>query len=152
MIEHVHNGSIFDSGCQALVNPVNCRGAMGKGLAKAFKERFEWNFAVYLRACQLKLVKPGRVLPAWTNDNRVIYNFPTKRHWRDLSRLDDVLAGLDDLVERVKSDSIESIAIPALGCGLGGLTWDVVCQSIIDRFRPLESVRVRIYWPSCGVG
>lgn len=153
MIEHAHNGSLFDSECQALVNPVNCYGVMGKGLAKEFKKHFPWNFEAYKRACQLGLVRPGSMLPTWTDNGRAIYNFPTKRHWREQSRIDDVLNGLDDLVKRVKGDEIQSIAIPALGCGLGGLTWDVVCQAIIDRFRPLEEhVRVRIYWPSCGVG
>lgn len=116
-------GDIFLAPAEALVNPVNCVGVMGKGLALQFKQRFPANFHAYREACRKGLVRPGKVFIFDTGGTspRFIINFPTKRHWRDRSRLEDIRAGLRDLAREVASRCISSVAIPPIGCGLGGL-------------------------------
>jgi O-acetyl-ADP-ribose deacetylase (regulator of RNase III) len=114
----------------AIVNPVNCAGVMGAGLAKAIKATHPWCFTPYAKACRVGDLVPGRVIPASNPDRlgfpRWILNFPTKRHWRESSRLADVDAGLAALVELVATMGIKSVAVPPLGCGLGGLCWEDV--------------------------
>lgn len=148
MIEDT-TGDIFESRAEALVNPVNCVGVMGKGLALQFKRRFPSNFTRYQEACRQQLVKPGRMLVVRHELGlpRFIINFPTKRDWRDASRLQDISLGLSDLVLVVRDCLISSIAIPALGCGLGGLSWETVRAEIETAFEVLPRVRVFLYGP-----
>ena len=145
-------GNIFDSGCEALVNPVNCVGVMGKGLALQFKQRFPANFASYAKACRAGELVPGRMHLFDTGPQlpRCIVNFPTKRHWRDASRLDDVRQGLAALAGVIAAHDIRSIAVPPLGCGLGGLAWRDLRQ-LIDRYlSPLDRVDIVVYGPGPG--
>lgn len=125
-------GDIFLAPAEALVNPVNCVGVMGKGLARQFKQRFPANFHAYRKACREGLVRPGNVFIFDTGglNPRFIINFPTKRHWRDRSRLEDIQAGLRDLPREVVSRGICSVAVPPIGCGLGGLKWTEVSPLI----------------------
>ena len=119
-------GDLFQDSAEALVNPVNCVGTMGKGLAKEFKRKFPDNFREYVRACRAGRVRPGRMPVFHTHRpeiNRYIINFPTKRDWRDPSRIEDIEAGIQVLADEVRNRRIRSLAIPALGCGLGGLPW-----------------------------
>ena len=119
-------GDIFAAHVEALTNPVNCVGVMGKGLALEFKRRYPTNFAAYARACTSGVLRPGQPVifdPGVDMLPRYIVNSPTKRHWRDPSRLDDIEAGLATLVSQIERLSIGSIAILPLGCGLGGLDW-----------------------------
>ncbi len=143
-------GNIFDSGCEALVNPVNCVGVMGKGLALQFKRRFPANFASYAAACRRRDLTPGRlhVFDAGAGAPRLIVNFPTKRHWRDASNLDDVAQGLDALAGTIAANTIRSIAIPPLGCGLGGLPWRDVRQLILRHLSPIDHVDILVYGPA----
>ena len=140
-------GDLFDSGSEALVNPVNCVGVMGKGLALQFKQRFPANFVSYANACRRRELAPGRlhVFDASPGNPRLIVNFPTKRHWRDASRLDDVAQGLDTLANAIASSGIRSIAIPPLGCGLGGLPWPDVRQLILHHLSALDHTDILIY-------
>ena len=121
-------GNIFDADAEALVNPVNCVGVMGKGLALEFKKRFPKNFVGYYEACLQKRVNIGRVYIHYCNTLRpkFILNFPTKWHWTEPSRIEYIRKGLIHLATVMNNLSIKSIAIPALGCGLGGLSWDDV--------------------------
>lgn len=119
------NGNLLDAEAEALVNTVNCVGFMGKGIAAQFKNKFPENYRAYKRACDDKKVKPGSIFAFETgliNNPKFILNFPTKRHWRDKSRIEDIESGLEDLISLIKKLGIKSIAIPALGCGLGGLS------------------------------
>ncbi len=143
-------GNIFDSGCEALVNPVNCVGVMGKGLALQFKRRFPANFSSYAAACRRRELAPGRlhVFDAGAGTPRLIVNFPTKRHWRDASRLDDVAQGLAALAGAIAANTIHSIAIPPLGCGLGGLPWRDVRQLIHHNLSPLDRVDIVVHGPA----
>lgn len=124
---------------------------MGKGIALQFKQAFPMNTKAYVRACKAGEVAPGRMLIVETGAShgpRFIVNFPTKRHWRDPSRLDDIDAGLRTLVDEIRKLGLRSIAIPPLGCGLGGLDWDLVRPRIEAAFAALPSVRVLLYEPA----
>ena len=111
-------GNIFEENAEAIVNSVNCVGVMGRGIALQFKNRFPENFKSYAKACNRGEVKPGRMFVFETGqltNPRYIINFPTKRHWRGKSRMEDIEAGLEALVQEIKKLSIHSIAIPPFG-------------------------------------
>ncbi len=150
MIESAR-GNLLTAEAQALVNAVNCVGIMGKGIALQFKQAFPANSKTYEAACAAGAVVPGNML---IHDNgglihpRWIVNFPTKRHWRDKSRLEDIAIGLNALIADVNRLGIRSIAVPALGCGLGGMDWAVVRPMIEEAFSALPEVRVLLFEPS----
>ena len=148
----IAKGNIFNSGCEALVNPVNCVGVMGKGLALQFKQRFPANFAACAEACRAGELVPGRMhlFDSRSPQPRYIVNFPTKRHWRDASRLGDVARGLGALAAVIAANHIRSIAVPPLGCGLGGLSWHDVRQLIDRHLSPLDQVDIVVYGPARG--
>ena len=145
-------GNIFHSDCQALVNPVNCVGVMGKGLALQFKQRFPTVFSSYAEACRAGQLVPGRMhlFDTSSPQPRYIVNFPTKRHWRDTARLDDVRRGLSALAGVITANDIRSIAVPPVGCGLGGLSWHDVRQLIDHHLSPLDHVDIVVYGPAPG--
>jgi O-acetyl-ADP-ribose deacetylase (regulator of RNase III) len=142
--------NLLESKTEALVNTVNCVGVMGKGIALQFKQAFPENFKQYKKACDLGEVKPGQMLTVATGslfNPRYIINFPTKRHWKGNSKLEDIKAGLGALVAEVQRLGIQSIAIPPLGCGNGGLDWTVVKPLIVNAFKNLPHVDVLIFEP-----
>ncbi len=150
MIEY-QQGDILQAEAEALVNTVNCVGIMGRGVALQFRKEFPENYKVYKIACDRKEVQPGRMLIYDLNQfelPRFIINFPTKRHWKNKSRIEDIQAGLIALVEDVRRLKIQSIAIPPLGCGLGGLNWNEVSPLIEQAFHALPEVRVLVYAPA----
>lgn len=143
-------GNLIDAAAEALVNPVNCRGLMGKGLALQFKQAYPGNFKVYEMACRTGDVGPGRVLVVPTGllaNPKYIVNFPTKRHWRDNSRVEDIASGLRSLIDETRRLNIRSVAVPALGCGLGGLDWAHVRPMIESAFAELPGVQVTLFEP-----
>jgi len=149
MIEF-RGGDILKDDSEALVNTVNCVGVMGRGIALQFKNAWPENFVAYEKACKNGEVQPGRMLVVTTGaltGPRLIINFPTKRHWRGKSRLEDIDAGLADLVEVIKARGIRSIAVPPLGAGLGGLDWNEVRPRIEAALSELPDVHVRVYEP-----
>ncbi len=149
MIEY-KSGDILREDVEALINTVNCVGVMGRGIALQFKKVFPENFKNYAAACKQKEVQPGRMFVYETGlltNPRYIINFPTKRHWRGKSRMEDINAGLKALVEVIHQYNIRSIAIPPLGSGLGGLEWADVKPCIETALNPLTEVRVMIYEP-----
>jgi len=149
MIEHTH-GNILEADAEALVNTVNTVGVMGKGIALQFRQAFPENYAAYVVACKHKDVKPGHVMLFDTGrfeNPRFILNFPTKRHWKGKSRIEDIEAGLKDLVATVRKHAIRSIAIPPLGCGNGGLNWSDVRPIIEHAVCELAHVRVLLFGP-----
>ena len=139
-------GDILTENAEALVNTVNCVGSMGRGIALQFKNSFPDNFKSYVAACKRKDVQPGRMFVFETGqlaNPRYIINFPTKRHWRGKSRMEDIDAGLVALAEEIRSYNIQSIAIPPLGSGLGGLDWFDVrprVENMLDQFSDLMAV------------
>ncbi len=150
MIE-ITRGNILRADAEALVNTVNCVGYMGKGIALQFKKAFPANFKAYERACRAEKVVLGKMFVFATNsfvNPKYIINFPTKRHWRGKSRLADIESGLRTLIEEVKKLDISSVAIPPLGCGLGGLNWGVVRSMIEKALAELPSVQVLLFEPA----
>jgi O-acetyl-ADP-ribose deacetylase (regulator of RNase III) len=144
-------GNLLDEKTEALVNTVNCVGVMGKGVALQFKRAFPDNFKQYQKACKNNEVEPGRMFTVATDsllNPRYIINFPTKRHWRQPSQIDDIKAGLAALVEEVQRLRIRSIAIPPLGCGNGGLDWAEVKPLILETFKPLPNVESIVFEPA----
>ena len=144
-------GDIFESDAEALVNTVNCVGVMGRGIALQFKNKYPENFKAYQQACKQELLRPGKmfvfeteqlVLPKW------IINFPTKRHWRGKSRIEDIESGLIDLANFIQEKNIHSIAIPPLGAGLGGLDWNDVRLRIEKALCHIENVSIFVYEPN----
>jgi len=149
MIEFT-NGDILRDESEAIINTVNCVGVMGRGIALQFKNMWPENFKAYEAACKRQEVQPGRMFVFDTNQltlPRYIINFPTKRHWRGKSRLQDIDSGLSALVAEIRTRGISSIAIPPLGSGLGGLDWTDVRPRIEAAMTDLPDVRVRVYEP-----
>jgi len=149
MIE-IAKGNILEADAEALVNTVNCVGFMGKGIALQFKQAFPANFKAYQAACHAGQVVPGRML-IFDNGRlinpRYIINFPTKRHWRGKSRLADVRSGLKALIADIRRLGVHSIAVPPLGCGLGGLDWKKVRPIIEQAFSEAPDVHVLLFEP-----
>lgn len=138
-------GDIFASKAEALVNPVNCEGVMGKGLAKAFKDRWPLMFQTYQKQCRSGEIRVGQ--PAChIVDNLKIILFPTKDSWRNPSKIAYIDQGLRSLKEKLKAWSIQSLALPALGCGLGGLQWAEV-KDLIVKWLGTESIDIEVYEP-----
>lgn len=149
MITEVTSGDLFSSAAEALVNPVNTEGAMGAGLALTFRAKYPAMFQEYLVVCQRRMLEVG-TLHWWrtgTTNPKFVINFPTKRQWREPSQLEWIDAGLQTLRAQVEARTIESVALPALGCGLGGLPWAKVRAKIFLRLRPLVDVDVYVYPP-----
>jgi O-acetyl-ADP-ribose deacetylase (regulator of RNase III) len=137
----VATGDLMQAEAEALVNPVNCVGVMGKGLALQFRERFPEMFASYVRVCAAGEFAFGRMhvfdRGADYATARWIMSFPTTRHWREPSWMVDVEAGLAALVADVAELRIRSVAVLAMGCGFGGLKWEAVRPRIEAAFAPL---------------
>lgn len=143
-------GDILKADVDAVVNTVNTVGVMGKGLALQFKRRYPENFKAYKRACDSGDVEVGRMFVTETHElrgPRLIINFPTKKHWRADSRIEYIEAGLRDLVRVIEERRIQSIAIPPLGAGNGGLDWREVRPLVEGALAPIEGLRVEIFDP-----
>lgn len=150
MIE-LKKGDILLAKADALVNTVNCVGIMGRGIALQFRKAFAENFRVYEAACKRKDVRPGKMLVYETGlltGPRFVINFPTKRHWKGKSRAEDIDAGLRALVNEIRDRGIQSVAVPPLGSGLGGLDWNVVRSTITRAFEELPDVHVLLFEPA----
>jgi O-acetyl-ADP-ribose deacetylase (regulator of RNase III) len=143
-------GDVLAEDAEALVNTVNCVGIMGRGVALEFKKMWPENFKAYAAACRRQEVQPGRMFIFETGqltNPRYIINFPTKRHWRGKSRIEDINSGLQALVAAVRERGIRSIAVPPLGAGLGGLDWVEVRAHIEAAFSGLPEVQFVVFEP-----
>ena len=129
-----HKGNLLDAPVDALVNTVNTVGVMGKGIALMFKEAFPENFRAYEEACKRKEIRVGHMFVTESSrfdGPRWIINFPSKKHWRQPSKLEWITEGLTDLRRVIAEKGITSIALPPVGCGNGGLEWAVVRPEIV---------------------
>jgi len=156
----VKQGDMFESGVQTLVNTVNCVGVMGKGIALEFKKRYPKMFRDYESRCKRGEVKLGRPYafrvkqgtedmfpdPETLEGPELILNFPTKDHWRSVSRLEDIIAGLEYLEHHYREWGVTSIAVPPLGCGHGQLEWKVVGRTLYRHLSRLN-IPVEMYAP-----
>ena len=139
-------GNIFLSNDEALINPVNIVGVMGKGLALQFKEKYPLNFKLYQNACKKHKIQIGKTFTTREN-NKIIINFPTKKHWRNPSKIEYIDSGLDSLILILQQNNIKSVSIPPIGCGCGGLNWNDVKQLLIQKLSILDNVIINIYEP-----
>ncbi len=148
---HKVKGDILKADVEALVNTVNTVGVMGRGIALQFKRAFPENFRAYRKACEGGEVETGSV---FTFDSgsminpRYIINFPTKKHWRNKSKMEYIEQGLESLADEIKRLNITSIAVPPLGCGLGGLNWSKVFKLILTALSNIEGLTVLVYEPA----
>ncbi len=144
-------GNLLDAPTEAVVNTVNTVGVMGKGIALMFKEAFPDNFRIYEEAAKRKQVRIGHM---FVTENRTLegprwlINFPTKKHWRQPSRLEWIVEGLQDLRRVVEEKGIQSIALPPLGCGNGGLDWSDVRPEIERALGQLSNVDIWVFEPT----
>ena len=136
-------GSIFDSNCQAIVNTVNCKGFMGKGIALEYKYRFPDMFKDYAEKCSIHKIKVGQ-LELWVQSTPWIINFPTKNDWKHPSKIEYIKKGLSFIVDNYKTWKIKSIAFPRLGSSHGGLNWSDV-QKIMHQILSKTDLLVEIY-------
>lgn len=144
-------GNLLEADVDAVVNTVNTVGIMGKGIALMFKEQFPRNFEAYARACDAGEVRTGKMFVTENKElfgPRWIINFPTKTHWRVKTKIEWVEDGLKDLVRVIREKGINSIAIPPLGCGNGGLDWRDVRPLLESALAELEGVNAIVYEPT----
>ena len=150
MIEYI-KGNILEAKAEAIVNTVNTVGVMGKGIALQFKKAFPENYKSYVEACKRGEVRLGKMFlfpHARLEWPKYIINFPTKRHWKSRSNLQDIKSGLNDLIKLIDELKLQSIAIPPLGCGLGGLPWPEVRVLVESAFANHKHVKVLFYQPA----
>ncbi len=138
--------NLFESKMQTLVNAVNCVGVMGKGIALEFKKRFPDMFKDYAARCKRKEVALGQPYLYRGKQPPYILNFPTKDHWRSASNLDDIKKGFQFFLDHYRVWGISSIAVPALGCGAGQLSWRVVGPVLYRNLSKMD-ISVELYAP-----
>lgn len=149
MLELVH-GNLLGADVESVVNPVNTVGVMGKGLALQFKRAYPDNYRGYREACRSGELTVGKVFTfdaGASRRPRYVINVPTKEHFRGASTLAIVQAGIDALADEVRRLGVGSVAVPALGCGLGGLAWADVLPRISAALAALPDVRVLVFAP-----
>lgn len=145
-MKFIKQGDIFESSCEVIVNSINCVGVMGGGLALAFKKKFPEHFETYKKMCQNGEIKVGELYVIDGDEKHKILLFPTKIHWRNPSLMEYVVDGLKYLAENYEKMDIKSIAIPAIGCGLGGLNWEDVKEQITSILSELDNkIEIEIY-------
>ncbi len=153
MIEFT-KGNLFEADVEALVNTVNTVGVMGKGIALQFSRQFPEIMPVYEAACKDGSLVVGTVqtirlaLLAGMGGPSYVINFPTKKHWKGDSKIEYVESGLRSLRAEIEKYGIKSIAVPPLGCGLGGLDWADVRQRIIETLGDMPNVRIKVFEPA----
>ncbi len=147
-------GNLLEAGTQALVNTVNTVGVMGKGIALQFKERFPTNYKLYADVCKKGTIQIGKmfvVIEPTLQGEKIIINFPTKTEWFKKSQYNYIEEGLKDLAKVIDQYAIQSIAIPPLGCGNGGLKWEKV-KSLMEKYLGnIKNVSIQIYEPNEAV-
>ena len=142
-------GDIFSGDYEAIVNPVNCVGVMGAGLAKEFRKRYPAMFLAYQSECKKERVSIGVCL-VWDTDvpnPKYVVNLPTKIHWKDSSEYEYIRLGLVSLESYIRNNNIKSIGIPALGCGLGGLDWKEL-RPLFDKYLSDLDCSITVFEPT----
>lgn len=133
MIVYIEEGDIFSfSTIKNYAHGCNCAGAMGKGIALAFKEKFPDMYAEYKKRCQMKLFLPGDVYDYQKGEYHV-FNLATQVTWHSGAKLQYVKESLQKMLQYAKASGIKNIALPAIGTGLGGLDWNDV-KKVIEEF------------------
>lgn len=148
MITIIQNQNILNDNADVLVNPVNCVGVMGKGLALQFKEKYPEILNPYKKACRENRLLFGNVLSIKTNQNNTVLCIPTKYHYNNYSTLANVFLSINAMLKWLEYNRrVKSIAIPKLGCGLGELNWHDVYYYLINAIEEanMHDIDYRIY-------
>jgi len=152
MIEFV-KGDFFEYDADIRINTVNCVGVMGAGAALQFKNKYPDMFLDYKKACELKQVRPG-VPHVWINqdffDKTTIINFPTKDHWKNPSEYEYIKKGLVWLSNYLHDKNNSTVTLPALGCGNGGLDWDIV-KDMIQKYLGNILAKIFVFEPNSSI-
>lgn len=151
------NGDMFERDFDIRVNTINCVGTAGAGVALAFKRRYPEMHKEYVDLCKLGKIKPGAMW-VWKDDTfagEVVVNFPTKRHWKENSRYEDIESGLQalkDYLDALGQDGV-TVAIPALGCGHGNLDFKIV-KKMIEKYLSDSRAKISVFtpWDSRNLG
>lgn len=136
-------GDLLSSPAQVLVNTVNIVGVMGKGIALQFKNKYPEMFKSYQHVCEKHMLDVGK-LYLWKSPEKWVLMFPTKKHWRNPSKIEYIESGLRKFADNYEHLGIESIAFPKLGCGNGNLEWNVV-KPIMEKYLKPLPISVYIY-------
>lgn len=136
-------GDIFQSNTQTIVNTVNCVGAMGKGIALEYKKRYPKMYVQYKELCNQKLIDVGK-LWLYKTEEKWILNFPTKKHWRDSSKIEYLELGLKKFISEYKNKGITSISFPLLGAQNGGINPKISLE-IMQKYLSQCTIDVFIY-------
>jgi len=140
----IKKGNIFQTTCEALVNPVNCMGVMGKGLAYEFRLRYPDLYQEYKKQCEKNQIQIGKLWIYKAKDGKVIVNFPTKYHWKYPSKIEYLEKGLKNFVEIYKQEGITSIAFPVLGSENGKIPLQVALNVMKMYLQNLD-LKIEIY-------
>lgn len=134
--------NLFKSPAQTLVNTVNTVGVMGKGIALSFKDLYPAMYQEYRQLCQDGKIDIGK-LHIYRTPNKFIVNFPTKKHWRNPSRVEYIEAGLQEFVRVYGRYGISSVSFPQLGCGNGELDWERQVKPLMEHY--LKDLPIPVY-------
>lgn len=145
IITILENKDIFQTQCKTIVNPINCVGVMGKGIALEMKKRYEDMFVKYFEFCSHKMIDIGK-LWLYKTDEKWILNFPTKKDWKDKSEYDYIELGMKKFFETYQEKGIETIAFPMLGCGNGGLDKNIVLEIMTKYLIKCKNLNIEIYF------
>lgn len=141
------SGDIFQSTASCLVNPVNCVGVMGKGLALEFKKRYPEMFMSYKDMCNGGNLSLGKIA-FWRSKHPkppIICLFPTKHHWRDRSYLTSIERGFESFIKYAPEMHITSAAFPQVGCGLGGLNFEAQVKPLFEQYFRTAPFQIDVY-------
>jgi len=136
-VNYSPSGDIFTANLDALVNPVNTVGVMGKGLALEFKKQYPKNYEIYRQQCASGQAFFGGDVMDWSENGVTILNVATKEHWRDPSQLSFIEKGLKNIKRKCTNFGLKKLGMPKIGCGLGGLSWQEVCPMILSTFEDM---------------
>jgi O-acetyl-ADP-ribose deacetylase (regulator of RNase III) len=138
-----HTGSLFDSTADAYVHGVNTEGLMGAGIAVLFKKAYPEMYSVYKALCKLGRLQPGETW-VWEAHDRTIYNIASQDKPGANARLEWFERGLTQTLKHAQENNVVVIAMPRIGCGIGGLDWEDV-RDIIEHYAERTPVDIEVW-------
>ncbi len=141
-------GDLFDPSLKfdALAHGCNCSGVMGAGIAREFKRRYPAMFRAYKLECDFGRFKPGVCWGYWPNTltrwndaenpaptTPAVFNLATQRRPGPRATLGAIQASIASMLQQCRTNpewEICRIGMPRIGCGLGGLNWNMVMPLI----------------------
>lgn len=128
-----------------LINPTNAVGAMTTGLSLEFRERFPNMFNEYSLLCASGGFHVGDILIT-KEQNKTIINCSTRRHYVDMSELEDIISCLKKIREYLLTRPFDVVAMVIMGAGHGKEGQDLVLPhmyEILDELPNIINLSVR---------